>query len=98
MIKVLYERQVTKNNYNRVLGYMGDIRSAAIRQPGFITAETLVKGEDPRYILAISTWMSENHWTAWLTNQRRIEIEDHISHLLLREPSINIYHVPSDDD
>ena len=94
MIKVLIERQVNKNNYSKVMDYLKDIRSAAVRQPGFLTAETLVKGEDPVDILAISTWFSESYWVAWQTKQSRIGIEDHITSFLLREPRITIYKVP----
>jgi heme oxygenase (mycobilin-producing) len=98
MIKVFIERQVSNNNFSRVMDYLRDIRSAAVRQPGFVTAETLVKGENPIDILAISTWISENHWTAWQTSQCRLEIEDHVSHLLLKEPRISIYKIPMDED
>ena len=43
MIKVLLERRVAKENLTRLIGYLVDLRAAALKQKGYVTGETLVK-------------------------------------------------------
>ena len=98
MIKVLLERRVKKENYNKLMGYLTDLRGTAIRQPGYVTGETLVKGTDPVDVLVLSTWISEEHWKAWACDQSRIEIDDMINRILLGEPQCAIYRIPLEED
>lgn len=98
MIRVMLERQVKKENYDKLMEYLRDLRSAALRQPGYVTGETLVKGDDPVDVLVISSWISEEHWNAWACAQTRIELDDMINRILLKEPSCSIYKVPLEED
>lgn len=94
MIKVLLERKVTKKNFGKLIGYLIDLRTAALHQPGYVGGETLVKGNDPIDVMVISTWISEDHWKAWMTNAQRIELYDMIEGLIEDEVKVNIYKVP----
>ena len=98
MIKVLQERRVKKRNFAKLIGHLNDLRSSAIHQPGYLTGETLIKGSDPIDVLVISTWISEDHWKAWITSEERIELEDMISRLIDGEAKISIYKVPAGED
>lgn len=98
MVKVLLERQVKKQNYDKLMEYVRDLRSVALRQPGYVTGETLVKGTDPVDVLVISTWISEEHWKAWACAQDRIELEDMINRILLKEPAFSVYRVPVEEE
>lgn len=94
MIRVLLERRVKKEDYDKLIGHLQDLRAAALYQPGYVTGETLVKDDDLTGIvdvLVISTWISEDRWNAWLTSQERIEVDGAITHLLVGEPEISIY-------
>ena len=98
MIKVFQERRVKKENYARLIAYLTDLRAAALRQPGYLTGETLVKGNDLIDVLAISTWVSEDYWKAWTTSEQRIELNDMINRLISEEAKISIYRVPEEED
>ncbi len=94
MIKVFLTRRVRAENYERVMGLLTDLRAVALHQPGYVTGETVVRGEDPIEVLAIGTWLAEEHWQAWSTSKERLEIEDMIAPLLAGEPNAVVYRVP----
>ncbi len=96
MIKVLIKRQVKAQDYKTLIGLTLDLRAAALHQPGYVSGETVVRGEDPVEVLAIGTWMSEDHWKAWRTSEQRHEIEDLVLPLLVRPAEVTVYNVPSD--
>ena len=97
MIKVFLKRRVARENYRRLLELLTDLRSLALRQPGYVLGETLIRGTDPVEVLAIGTWISEEHWRAWSTAQRRIEVTDMVSPLLVGAVETTIYNVPTGD-
>ncbi len=95
MVKVLQERRVKKKNFAKLIAQINDLRSAALHQPGYVTGETLFRGKDPIDVLVISTWISEEHWQAWITSETRIETNDIISGLIEGETKIDIFQVPT---
>lgn len=97
MIKVLLKRRVKPENYDKLIELLKDLRGVALHQPGYVTGETLVRGEDPVEVLAIGSWVSQEHWRAWSTSQQRIELEDMVTPLLVDRAEITIYTVPSQD-
>ena len=94
MIKVLLERKVKKANYSKLIDHLIDLRAAALRQTGYVSGETLVKENDLIDVLTISTWISEDHWKAWTTSEKRIELNAVVETLIEGEPKISIYTVP----
>jgi heme oxygenase (mycobilin-producing) len=98
MVKVLLERHVHKNDYEKMTGFLNDIRAKALRQPGYISGETLVKGDEPVDVLTIGTWISEEHWQAWFNSEARAELDNIISALILGEPTINVYKIAALED
>jgi heme-degrading monooxygenase HmoA len=95
MVKVMQERRVKKKNLARLVAMLNDLRATAIRQPGYVTGETLIKGNDPIDVLVISTWISEDHWKAWTTSEERIVLNDIIYTIIERDASTSIYEVPA---
>ncbi len=98
MIKVLLERRVRKENLPKLMEQLVDLRAAALHQPGYVTGETLFKGDDPMDVMIISTWVSEDHWKAWTTAEARIEINDVIARLIEGVAKISIYKVGPQED
>lgn len=97
MIKVLVERRVRREKYSKLITDLTDLRAACLHQPGYVTGETLVKGNDPVDVLVISTWISEAHWKAWATSEARIVINDLLTQIIEGEPRINIYKLASEE-
>ena len=83
MIKVLIKRHVKAEDYQRLIGLLLDLRAAALRQPGYVSGETVVRGEDPVEVLAIGSWLTGDHWKAWSTSEQRHELEDMVAQLLV---------------
>ncbi len=98
MVKVLQERWVKRKDLERLMGLLQDLRAAALRQPGWVTAETLFRGEDPLCVLVIATWMSREHWECWETSEERMNLADLIIPSLLEEPRICVYSISADED
>jgi len=98
MIKVFVERRVTKKNYDKLIQHLLDLRTAALHQQGYVSGETLVKGDDPIDVITISSWISEDHWKAWITSEVRIELSDIIEHLIDGDEQVSIYKVPSEEE
>ena len=73
-----------------------DLRAEALHQPGYMTGETLIEEDDPLDILVMSTWVSVEHWKAWLTSQKRIELAALIDGLLDNGTKITAYKVPEE--
>lgn len=97
MVKVLIERKTKKANYPKLMGCLRDLRAVALRQPGYVTGETLVRMDgDSADVLVISTWVSEAHWKAWSTDQARIEINDLANSLLEGVATRAVWGVPSE--
>ena len=98
MIKVLLERRVRKENYDKLIANLNDLRAASLHQPGYVTGETLIKGDDPIDVLVISTWISEAHWNAWTTLEERIVLNNVINRLIDGEAKISVYKTASEED
>jgi len=96
MVKVLQERVVRRDDCERLLECLLDLRVEALTQSGYVTGESLFKGTDPVTVLVLATWMSEEHWEAWKTAEARIEIVDIIAPLLLQDTTTAVYRMALD--
>jgi quinol monooxygenase YgiN len=97
MIKVIIKRKVKPQNYTRLVGLVRDLRAAALHQPGYITGETVVRGNNPLEVLAIGSWLSERHWRAWSTSQARNELESMVEPLLTEKAETTVYDIPEEE-
>ena len=97
MVKVLQERVVKREDCERLLDCLLDLRVEALTQPGYVTGETLFKGTGPVTVLVVATWISEEHWEAWKTSEARIEEVNVIAPLLLEEPTSSVYRMVLDE-
>ncbi len=89
VIKVIIERRA--GDGTRLLRLLRDIRVEGMKQPGYISGETLVDTEDNSTIVAISTWENLNDWKAWDASETRARLEKQIKALLVEEPKVRTY-------
>ena len=75
MIRVIVHH-VTKSrdDAERLMNVIAQLRNEAIKQPGYITGETLINTLDPTNILVISTWKNGETWEAWDKSEVRTKI------------------------
>ena len=94
-IKVIIRRRVPKEKEVDLLPLLVELRSKAMRQPGFITGETLVNVDKPEEYLVIGTWQSADFWKAWASSSERAEVQNRIDALLGEKTDYSVYYYGS---
>ncbi len=89
MIRVIIERHAKDSL--RLLAALREIRAEAMKQPGYISGETLVDAEDNTVIIVISTWQSLKDWKAWHASEARAKLDQRIQPLLVEPTRIRTY-------
>ena len=89
MVRVIIEHKTT--NPERVIEIIRHLRDEAIRQPGYITGETLVNSDDPSNILVISTWQNIETWNTWDKSPLRVGITRDALPYLAEPYTVRIY-------
>ena len=83
MIRLLvYQRAKSEKDIVPLMDALREFRNEAMKQPGYITGETLVETEDPRNVLVISTWHSIEQLNAWNKSETRAKATQRIDPLL----------------
>ena len=59
-----------------------ELRALAMRQPGYISGETLRNQEDRREYLVISTWKTVDDWNRWFHSEERARLQAKVDALL----------------
>jgi antibiotic biosynthesis monooxygenase (ABM) superfamily enzyme len=90
-IKVIIERSVSPDNQGEVAELLKDLRAKAIRQPGYISGETLFSVEHAGTHVAISSWESLRDWKTWEKNSERTAIVDKIERLLQTKSKVSVF-------
>ena len=77
-------RRVAKPGINAkaLLPHIIELRSHAVKQPGYISGETLFNLEQTGECLVVSRWTTLEHWQAWNRTSRRMELDDDMEGLL----------------
>lgn len=100
MIKVIIERRCLPGKEAELEGLLLELRTRAMRQPGYVSGETL-KGDtlrtvdDPSLWLVISAWVDADSWLAWESKPERREIASKIEPLLVAPEEVTVFRIPS---
>ena len=91
-IGVLIKR-VTKPGVDAkvILPLIVELRSLAVRQPGYISGETFFNLDRPEECVVIGRWTSLEHWQQWKLDKKRIELIDNIEKHLESKADYNFY-------
>ena len=93
-IEILIKRTTAHENSAKILlPYIIELRAHAVKQPGYISGETLFDIERSEECLVLSRWTKLEHWQEWLRNPLRIELNEKIEKLLATRTEYNIYSV-----
>lgn len=82
MIRVIIERRPKKGKERELWALLHDLRKQGLPQPGYISGETLVGRDDPSLWVVIATWLSPEHWQAWVNSPERKKLAAKIEPLL----------------
>ncbi|MBI2869961.1 MAG: antibiotic biosynthesis monooxygenase [Chloroflexi bacterium] len=82
MIRVVIERRIKPGKEREMWSLLHDLRSQAMRQPGYVSGETLVGTDDPALWVVISSWLKPEYWQSWSKSPERQGIASAESGLL----------------
>lgn len=75
LAKIIIKRKFKTAKTREVIALLTKLRSAAMRQPGYISGETLTNYADQQDLCVIATWQSMEEWLKWKENSERKNIE-----------------------
>jgi len=90
MIRVIIERRAKAGMEDELLRELLDLRTEGMRQPGYISGETLVGYDDPSLFVVISTWSAHAYWKAWSILVERRRITERLEPLLSAPEKITV--------
>jgi len=91
MIRVMIERPCQPGKEKQLRDLLLELRSAGMRQHGYITGETLREADNPSVFMVISTWITLDAWKAWQTSRQRLLIEEMMDSLLTAERKVRVF-------
>ncbi len=89
--RILIERKVKPDCLADFLELSLQLRALAMRQPGYISGETLGSTENDGRHLIISTWHSLAAWKEWENNPERQKIARKMVKLLDGKPIVRAF-------
>jgi antibiotic biosynthesis monooxygenase (ABM) superfamily enzyme len=91
MVRVIIERYCRRGEELELLKLLLELRMMAVRQPGYVSGETLKLIGDTSLWLVISTWMGVDQWQSWEANPERRKISSKIEPLLVAPEKVSIF-------
>ncbi len=80
-VKILIKRKFKDGNMQAASRLVINNRSGAMKQPGYISSETLRSLDDKDQVVVISMWENIEVWKAWKNSETRkinvAEFKDH---------------------
>jgi heme-degrading monooxygenase HmoA len=95
VVKVFIKRHVKEGHLQAAIGMLQEFRRMAIKQPGYISGETLTNHYDPRSLTVISSWRSVEDWIRWQSSDKRAENEAKLEKILEVPTKYEVYDVRS---
>jgi len=92
-IKVFIKRHVKEGHVQAAIGMLEEFRRMAIKQPGYISGETLTNHYDARSITVISSWHTIEDWVRWQSSDMRAANEAKLEKILEVPTKYEIYDV-----
>ncbi len=90
-VTVLIKRKVIPEKVGLLEELYREMRSAALKQKGYIGAETFKRVDVEGSLLVISKWQSVDDWSKWLVNKERMSFQERIDSLTNAETKFEVY-------
>jgi heme-degrading monooxygenase HmoA len=90
-VKILIKRKVAADKAAQLKELVMQLRSLSMKQPGYVSGESLKNVAKQQEYLVISTWDSLSAWNAWQSSKERAKIQDQIDALLGKKTDYEIY-------
>jgi heme oxygenase (mycobilin-producing) len=90
-VKILIKRHVPEGVHHDLTGLLHKLRSLTLKQPGYISGQTLQRTDDHTEVIVDSNWRSAEDWNTWFANPERVALQAEIDGLLGRETEYAMY-------
>lgn len=90
-VKVLIKRKFKDENLKIAARLLINNRNGAMRQPGYISSETMQRLEDPSQITVVSMWQDIEAWETWKNSETRLAYENEAKDLLVGQAEYEHY-------
>ncbi|HDI59255.1 MAG TPA: antibiotic biosynthesis monooxygenase [Desulfobacteraceae bacterium] len=90
-VKILIKRKYADSQAAQLEQMLIELRRQTVKQPGYVSGETLQRLDRPGETLVISTWESADHWRQWTLNPERGRVQERIDALLGTPTVYEIY-------
>ncbi len=90
-VTVIIKRKVHTGNESQLDELYKEMRSTALKQEGYIRAETLRRVDVEGEVLVISKWQHLDDWSRWLASKERMAYQERIDALISSESKFEIY-------
>lgn len=90
-VRIFIKRYVKKGKTQEAVELLKDVRSQALKQPGYISGETLINHYDPCNITVVSSWQTIDDWIRWQESDERSVKEDLLEELQEGPAKFEIY-------
>ena len=90
-VKIFIKRSIGQGVAPVVRPLIVELRAHAMKQPGYISGETLKCIDRPGEYLVISTWKSLDDWNKWVNSQERKILEDRIDSITGKSTEYTTY-------
>ena len=91
MIRIIIERRCKSGKEEELAKLLLELRTKAMRQPGYISSETLRSVDDPLLWLVVSTWVDVEAWRVWEAMPDRLDTGSRIEPLLATTRKVSIF-------
>ena len=90
-VKILIKRKFNVDRLSDATALLMKARYSAMRQPGYISSETLSDLKDPGKVAVVSMWQTEKDWQAWKSSPERAEFETEMGKIQEGETEFELY-------
>ena len=90
-VKILIKRKVAADKAAQLKELVMQLRTISMKQPGYVSGESLKNVDRQNEYLVISTWDSLSAWKDWQSSRERAKIQDQIDALLGQKTEYDVY-------
>jgi heme-degrading monooxygenase HmoA len=90
-VKILIIRKVAADKASQLKELVMQLRSLSMKEPGYVSGESLKNVDRQNEYLVISTWDSLSAWKTWQSSKERAKVQDQIDTLLGQKTEYEVY-------
>jgi len=90
-VKIIIKRKVAADKAAQLKELVMQLRSLSMKEPGYVSGESLKNVDRQNEYLVISTWDSLSAWKTWQSSKERAKIQDQIDALLGKKTDYEVY-------